>query len=293
MANAGRILLMPKGTWTANTEYSPLDFVYFGGNSFVCKYAVSGTIDPTNDTAHWQQMASGFDSDLITQTITNEPNHIASDAAVYAEVKRLEADFAQIEETTTASKAYVVGDYFTYGGTLYIVTDNIIEGGTIIPGANCEETSIGERIESIELRKFNVANVVNNLTTTSSGYALDARQGKALNDRYGRFIQHNLRNNMGSAMTILGNQFLWLIGDIAVLRLCFYVSAAQSSGTLVCTLPTGYTYTFMNNVASNVWGSETNVTTLNISDAGAVTLGAPLSANGHVEFTLIGRAIAN
>ena len=30
--------------------------------------------------------------------------------------------------------------------------------------------------------KLNVANVVNNLTTTASGYALDARQGKALND---------------------------------------------------------------------------------------------------------------
>lgn len=30
--------------------------------------------------------------------------------------------------------------------------------------------------------KLNAANVVNNLTTTSSGYALDARQGKALND---------------------------------------------------------------------------------------------------------------
>lgn len=30
--------------------------------------------------------------------------------------------------------------------------------------------------------KLDAANVVNNLTTTSSGYALDARQGKALND---------------------------------------------------------------------------------------------------------------
>lgn len=30
--------------------------------------------------------------------------------------------------------------------------------------------------------KFNAANVVNNLTTTKSGYALDARQGKALDD---------------------------------------------------------------------------------------------------------------
>lgn len=35
--------------------------------------------------------------------------------------------------------------------------------------------------------KLNVANVVNNLTTTDSGYALDARQGKALHDAIGRF----------------------------------------------------------------------------------------------------------
>lgn len=31
--------------------------------------------------------------------------------------------------------------------------------------------------------KLNASNVVNNLTTTDSGYALDARQGKVLNDR--------------------------------------------------------------------------------------------------------------
>lgn len=33
--------------------------------------------------------------------------------------------------------------------------------------------------------KLNAANVVNNLTTTASGYALDARQGKTLNDAIG------------------------------------------------------------------------------------------------------------
>lgn len=32
--------------------------------------------------------------------------------------------------------------------------------------------------------KLNAANVVNNLTTTASGYALDARQGKAINDKF-------------------------------------------------------------------------------------------------------------
>lgn len=43
--------------------------------------------------------------------------------------------------------------------------------------------------------KLNVANVVNNLTTTSSGYALDARQGKALNDKISAFInKYNLQS---------------------------------------------------------------------------------------------------
>lgn len=141
--------------------------------------------------------------------------------------------------------------------------------------------------------KLNASNVVNNLTTTDSGYALDARQGKALNDRYGRFVTYNINSYMGSAITRLGNQYLWLMGDIAILRLCFFVSATQSAGVSVCTLPTGYTYTFMGNAAANVWGSATNVTTLNITEAGAVTLGASLSANGHVDFTLIGKAVAN
>ena len=45
--------------------------------------------------------------------------------------------------------------------------------------------------------KFNAANVVNNLTTTSSGYALDARQGKALNDT--KLNVENVVNNLTTA----------------------------------------------------------------------------------------------
>lgn len=52
--------------------------------------------------------------------------------------------------------------------------------------------------------KFNAANVVNNLTTTASGYALDARQGKALSDKVGslftvyeRQVHQNRLTNAG------------------------------------------------------------------------------------------------
>lgn len=42
--------------------------------------------------------------------------------------------------------------------------------------------------------KLNASNVVNNLTTTSSGYALDARQGKALNDALAKLTVETFSN---------------------------------------------------------------------------------------------------
>lgn len=54
--------------------------------------------------------------------------------------------------------------------------------------------------------KFPTSNVVNNLTTTASGYALDARQGKALNDEIsamGQEVAARIKNegNFGTRYT--------------------------------------------------------------------------------------------
>lgn len=173
MASAGRVLLMPKGTWTANTAYTALDFVYYGGNSYVCKAAVSGTMNPANDTTHWQQMASGFDSDLITQTITNEPNHIASDAAVYAECQKLEAaddhfreDLASVEEAATSALVYSAGDYLMYQDQLYKAITNIAVGDPLVSGTNIRPVTVGE--EMADLAASGASN-----TTAISQYAAD------------------------------------------------------------------------------------------------------------------------
>ena len=47
MASAGRVLLISKGTWASGSSYKPMDFVYYGGNSYLCKAAVSGSTDPS------------------------------------------------------------------------------------------------------------------------------------------------------------------------------------------------------------------------------------------------------
>lgn len=66
--------------------------------------------------------------------------------------------------------------------------------------------------------KLNVANVVNNLITTDSGYALDARQGKVLNDRlipsYAS-IKNNVSGMSGNIMQTKSGNVVIVKGDIA------------------------------------------------------------------------------
>lgn len=53
------------------------------------------------------------------------------------------------ESSTTASRAYVVNDFFVYNNTLYRVTQAISSGGTIRPGTNCTSTTITAVITSL------------------------------------------------------------------------------------------------------------------------------------------------
>ena len=57
------------------------------------------------------------------------------------------------ETSLVASKAYAVGDYFTYNGTEYKVTVAIASGGAITIGTNCVATSIQNELSDI---KYNV-----------------------------------------------------------------------------------------------------------------------------------------
>lgn len=83
--------------------------------------------------------------------------------------------------------------------------------------------------------KLNVANVVNNLTTTASGYALDARQGKALNDSL---------TVKQETITFLNNVNLTLrediFGTLYILNHPYIVSPVQKTWTDVGSLPSGF-----------------------------------------------------
>ena len=68
MASAGRILIMPKGNWSAETEYEMLDLVYHNGTSWLAK-TISKGIEPSEANGeYWQHMSELVIADNLTTT---------------------------------------------------------------------------------------------------------------------------------------------------------------------------------------------------------------------------------
>lgn len=88
--------------------------------------------------------------------------------------------------------------------------------------------------------KFNTANVVNNLTTTSSGYALDARQGKALNDFLS--TKNGTLTVNTSLGTVQGNEVHRSGNVITIMFRTFSTGNGVTipSGQAIATLPEGF-----------------------------------------------------
>ena len=56
-ASAGRVLLIPKGDWNAETTYTGLDWVRHNGAAWVCKNTCTN-VEPTEENSdNWQIMA--------------------------------------------------------------------------------------------------------------------------------------------------------------------------------------------------------------------------------------------
>lgn len=139
--SAGRVLLIPKGVFTIGTNYTPLDFVAFGSNNYVCKKATDGTKTPVEDTASWQMLAAGFDSHNI--------------AAEYS------------EEAT-----YHTGDICISGGNLYKAKQDIDVAEAFTAG-HWEAITIGQELMSLE-RKLR-------LTFQASGWSASAPYTQTIN----------------------------------------------------------------------------------------------------------------
>ena len=109
MASAGRILIMPKGNYNAETKYEKLDLVFHSGASWLAKKDAVG-IEPSDANAeYWFMMCGNTDVTELEQRIAEIENQLLSVAnldeidlsayATKAEVKEVSEDVALLEET--------------------------------------------------------------------------------------------------------------------------------------------------------------------------------------------------
>lgn len=99
----------------------------------------------TDGDASWQTPQSGGGTwGSITGTLSDQ-----TDLQNALNAKANTSTLATVESTTTASKAYAVGDYLVYNGILYKVISAIDSGETLTPNTNIEATTAGAELTSL------------------------------------------------------------------------------------------------------------------------------------------------
>lgn len=128
--------------------------------------------------------------------------------------------------------------------------------------------------------KFPTSNVVNNLTTTASGYALDARAGKALSDNIGSVntavvemynaltLTRSSLTGVPSTLSIGSMNVVLKYGRIVVVNIVFALSASAAGDTILFTTPYQIRFPFIGTVRKDLGGEyligTTNEDTPNI-----------------------------
>lgn len=148
MAIAGRVAIVPKGDWSADATYKRLDAVTYNNTLYFAKKDVpAGTA--TSNTEYWSKSIVGGASAIATK----------EDAGIV----KPDGKSMSVDESGTLS--------INLDGT----TITLDEAKNVIKLAD----TLKDKINGA----FPAANLINNLTTTEAGFGLDARQGKALDDK--------------------------------------------------------------------------------------------------------------
>ena len=151
---------------TSTTVQDALDEIADGGST--------GCVELTQ--AQYDALSEEEKMDDVIYLITDSPDNYLVDVF---------GDFASIEYSSTASKAYAVGDYIVYLNRFYVVITDISQGDTITPGTNVIQTTVAEqlkkRAETYDWYKsnpdLNVALVSNVRSGNKSQAALQAHDG--------------------------------------------------------------------------------------------------------------------
>lgn len=194
MVNAGRVLIIPKGTWSNLVTYEMLDLVTDGDIAYIAKQSSVGQ-KPSNDTAmtYWQpfgtaaKIATTSEPGLVMPdgtTITIDSTGLISvilgitgltDVAI---TSLSNGQILQYDGSTSKWKNVSLGTAASRNATSTIASGStdLIESGAV--------NSLKQTLETSISAKVNTSDIANNLTTTTAGKVLDATQGLALANKH-------------------------------------------------------------------------------------------------------------
>lgn len=226
MAVAGRVAIVPKGEWSANATYKRLDAVTHNNTLYFAKKNVpAGTV--TSNTEYWSKSIAGGASAIAT----------TEDAGVV----KPDGKSMSVDESGTLS--------INLDGT----TITLDEAKNVIKLAD----TLKDKINGA----FPAANLINNLTTTEAGFGLDARQGKALDDKITE-INGSLNNIVFKDVSdkldtdhVTGAMSAVNIGKIVMVYFDIVPKAVSDNTTILPTgtIPNAYVYAYH---SINTWGQS-------------------------------------
>lgn len=107
MADAGKILIMPKGSYSSTSEYEVLDLVNHRGTSWVAKQNVKGIEPSDSNSEHWFKMAGYIVADNLNTTAEGYVLDARQGKLLQDE---LEVERARINQLTTLAEGSTTGD---------------------------------------------------------------------------------------------------------------------------------------------------------------------------------------
>lgn len=141
--------------WAVGTmDGTPVESTDLQYNNY-SKYHAEQAAGSATTAAGSATAAAGSASDAHDDAVA-AAGSAATAAAIRDAVEAILGVYATVEESTTASRPYKVGEHLVLNWILYRVTVAISSGGTITPNTNCKQTTVGDEIANKVLRFDNI-----------------------------------------------------------------------------------------------------------------------------------------
>lgn len=181
----GKVGIKNRGRFDASATYAAGEYVYYMGSTFIALQNLPAGMVPQHDGINWNFLAEGASVEQVLQNFApiedgatvSKPypagdyflhedvlykttTDIAIDGAIIIgtnviqvnigeEMHTLAKNFANEEDSATATTNYSVGQYVIYNEQFYKVTAAISAGQTLVPGTNIEATNVGAQLSAL------------------------------------------------------------------------------------------------------------------------------------------------